>query len=310
MLARWDQKAISQRRPRHCDANHATAKSHRPASTEQLLPRRRMRWETGCAVLAGEFLRETSNEPALAAALQPEDQGFGKARRCHALLHCLYIVGNAPEFHNFVVDVCDRERCARVPIARLADGARIQQVGGTWLDLERREFIFALRLEVQYANPVVLTPEREPALQMGMTKKSDRGRSLNQAVEGLRRSAHVFVLAARRTVNDGKTVDRCRSSRQFFEIFTKFRTQLIACPEGGIAGDGIEIFGVGQAASGFVVVAANCDRVNFADAVDYFVRVGSVADDVTQAHGFFPLAFGGSERGVERREVGVNVAEN
>src|SRR5579864_2342498 len=161
---------------------------------------------------------------------------------------------------------------------------------------------------MQYANPVVITTEREPALQMGMTKKSDRGRSVDQAIEGLRGSEHVFVLVTRRAVNDGEAVNRCRPSRQFFEVFAKFRAQLVACPKRSIASYRIEILGVGQAASRFVVVAADRDRINFADAVDYFIRVGPIADHVAQAHGFVPLALGGSERGVERREVGVNVA--
>src|SRR5579862_4637658 len=306
MFARWDQKAASQRRPRHWDAIRARAGSHPPAATEPLLPLPRTRWETGCAVLAGGSLRETSNEPALAAELQSEDQRLREARRCHALLHCFDIVGNAPEFHNLAVDVCDRERSARVPIARLADGTRIQQIGGAYFDPERCEFIFALRLEMQYAHPVVLAPEREPALQMRMTKKSDRGRSFDQTIEGLRRGEHVFVLVTRRAVNDGKAVNRCRPSRQFFEVFAKFRAQLVASPECGIARDRIEILRVGQAASCFVVVAANRDRVNFPDAVDYFIRVGTIAHHVAQAYRFVPLAFGGSERGIERREVSVN----
>src|ERR1700758_1280336 len=137
MFARWDQKATSQWHPRHWDAIRARAGSHRPAATEPLLPLPRTRWETGCAVLAGGFLRETSKEPALAAKLQSEDQRLRKACRCHSLLYCFNIVGNAPEFDNFVVDVRDSEGCTRVPVARLADGTRIQQVGGAGFDPEK-----------------------------------------------------------------------------------------------------------------------------------------------------------------------------
>ena len=47
------------------------------------------------------------------------------------------------------------------------------------------------------------------------------------------------------------------------------------------------------------MIAANGDGADFADAVDDFVGIGTVADDIAETDYFVPMAFRGGESGVE-----------
>ena len=97
---------------------------------------------------------------------------------------------------------------------------------------------------------------------------------------------------------------------KLLEPFAIFGTKLIAGPESNGARDGIKIVGVGEAGAGFIVIPANGERADFADAVNYFVGIGTVADYVAETDYFVPVAFRGGEGGVESGQVGVDIAEN
>lgn len=56
---------------------------------------------------------------------EPVDQRFRQARRAHALLHRGDVVRNAPEFDGLMFEIGDSKTCARVAVARLADGTGI-----------------------------------------------------------------------------------------------------------------------------------------------------------------------------------------
>ena len=65
---------------------------------------------------------------------QAHDQRLREAAIAHALLHRFDVVGHAPEFHGFVLQIRDHKRGARIAIARLADRTGIQQVGRAFFD--------------------------------------------------------------------------------------------------------------------------------------------------------------------------------
>jgi len=92
---------------------------------------------------------------------------------------------------------------------------------------------------------------------------------------------------------------------QPFEIFGG---ELVAGPESGEAGDGVEFVEVHEAADGFVVIAADEDvseRLRFGND---FVGVATVADGVAEIDDEVVGGSGG-QTGVQRFEVAVNVAE-
>src|SRR5271156_4784751 len=153
------------------------------------------------------------------------------------------------------------------------------------------------RFEMQHANLIVA--QREAALQMRVTEESDLRGRVEKAIERLGRRENVFVLIAKRAVNHDESIFVERAGRKLFEPCAIFRAELVAGPEGDGAGDRIEVVGVGQAGAGFIVIAADSERADFADAIYYFVRIGAVADDVAETDYFVPVAFRGGEGGVE-----------
>src|SRR5580658_10337021 len=162
--------------------------------------------------------------------------------------------------------------------------------------------------EMQHADLIVA--KGETALQVRVTEESDLRGSVEKAVEGLGRRENVLVFVAERAVNHDETIFSERAGGELLEPFAIFGAELVAGPESDRARDGIEIVGVGDAGAGFIMITADSERADFADAIDYFVGVGTVAYDVTEADYFVPVAFRGGESGVESSEVGVNVAEN
>ena len=87
-----------------------------------------------------------------------------------------------------------------------------------------------------------------------------------------------------------------------------FGRQLVAGPYGGGSGHGVEIFEIDQAGGGFVVVAPHENTSQTAGALNHFVRAGAVADYVAEI-GNKVVGRSGGEAGLERFEVGVNVAK-
>ena len=151
--------------------------------------------------------------------------------------------------------------------------------------------------EMQHADLIVA--KSETALQMRVTEESDLRGGVEKAVERLGGRENVFVFIAEGAVNHDETIFVERAGGELLEPFAIFGAELVAGPERYGARDGIEIVGVGEAGAGFIVIAANGERADFADAVDDFVGIGTVADYVAETDYFVPVAFRGGESGVE-----------
>src|SRR5882762_6372031 len=110
-----------------------------------------------------------SKNRSLAADGQPLDQGFRKTRLAHAFLGGRDVVGHAPEFNGLVVEVRDREGGARIAVARLADGARIQKIAPRQLNSQCRKRLGGARMNLENFKPRVLI--RKAALVMRVTEE-------------------------------------------------------------------------------------------------------------------------------------------
>src|SRR5580658_3941624 len=94
-----------------------------------------------------------------AAERQALNERLGQAAGAHAFLNGFDIVWDAPELDGFLSQVSDYECGARVSIARLADRAGIEQVGGAIFDGQGREMASGGGLEMQHADLVVAQRE-------------------------------------------------------------------------------------------------------------------------------------------------------
>jgi hypothetical protein len=145
----------------------------------------------------------------------------------------------------------------------------------------------------------LIVAKSETALQVRVPEECNLRGRIEQAVESLSRRENIFVLIAKGAVNHYETIFSERAGGKLLKPFAIFGAELVASPESDGAGDGIEVVGVGQAGAGFIMIAANGERADFADAIYHFVGIGTVADDVAQADYFVPVAFRGGEGGVE-----------
>ena len=82
---------------------------------------------------------------------------------------------------------------------------------------------------------------------------------------------------------------------------------MIASPERGCSGQGIEIIERQKAGCGFVVIAADENFSQLERAVNHFVGRRAVADDISEI-GHKVVGRGRCEAGLERFQIGVNVA--
>src|SRR5712692_7446025 len=83
--------------------------------------------------------------------------------------------------------------------------------------------------------------------------------------------------------------------------------ELVARPQSGEAGDGVEFLEIHEAADGFVVIAADEDASERSRLGNYFVGIATVAYGVTEIDDEVVGGSGG-QTGVQRFEVGMNVA--
>ena len=84
--------------------------------------------------------------------------------------------------------------------------------------------------------------------------------------------------------------------------------QLLAGPESGGGGHGVEVIEFEKAGRGFVVIAANENFSQGARPLDHFVRGGPVAHDIAKICDEIERRSCG-EAGLQRFKVGVNVAK-
>ena len=89
--------------------------------------------------------------------------------------------------------------------------------------------------------------------------------------------------------------------------FEVFGGELVASPERGQAGDGVEVLEVHEAADGFVVIAAHEYASDRLRAGNDFVGIAAVADSIAEIDDEIVRGRGGQTR-VQRFEVAMNVA--
>ena len=92
-----------------------------------------------------------------------------------------------------------------------------------------------------------------------------------------------------------------RAGGQVQEVTKIFRAELRSRPFNRGTCDGIQVFGVAQAADGLVVIASDDEPDHAAHTIDNFIGVRTVADHVAQTNGLLPTAFRSGKR---RRQAG------
>ncbi len=113
-----------------------------------------------------------SSKLFLTAYRQPQCQRFRKLGLPHALLHFSNVVRNAPELHDFMLQIGNGKSGARISIARLSDGAWIQQIALAFLQTKRAALIEIARMQLQNFQLSVLIGKS--ALVVRVAVKSDR----------------------------------------------------------------------------------------------------------------------------------------
>ncbi len=144
---------------------------------------------------------------------------------------------------------------------------------------------------------------------MGVSEKSNFGCGIKKAVERLRGREYVFVFILKRAVHQNNSVGGKRSVRKSRKPGKVLGVQLRARPIHCSFRDRIEIGGVHQAGDSFVMIAANRLRAEFAKAGDHLVRIGAIADDITETYGNVPAAVCRIKSSGEGGGVCVKIAE-
>ena len=149
-------------------------------------------------------------------------------------------------------------------------------------------------------------------------KKVMMGGALLQGRPGVAHGEDVLVFVERRAVDAGDGFSIRLDGRldgalgEGAEPLDVFPAKLVAGPEGGVAGDGVEVVGRGEAAADAVVVAADDEGGEGADEVDDLVGAGAVADDIAEIPELVisASARGSGEDGLEGFKVAVDVGED
>src|SRR5467141_1130649 len=153
--------------------------------------------------------------------------------------------------------------------------------------------------------------EHEAALEVSVSEECDGDGNGDERFDGVAGADHVFIFVERRAVDEldaGKLVDLDRTLRERAEPVEILGGELVARPESGEAGDGVEVLEIHEAANSFVVIAANEHASQSSRLNNDFVRITAVADRVSEIDDEVVSGSGG-QTGVQRFEVAVNVAE-
>src|SRR5258706_1974209 len=84
------------------------------------------------------------------ADLQTKDQRLRQFRIAHPLLHAGDVIGNAPELHRVVFKIGDGETRARVGVAGLANGARVEQIAFGVFEAQSATRVVSARVQCPY----------------------------------------------------------------------------------------------------------------------------------------------------------------
>ena len=218
----------------------------------------------------------------------------------------------------------DGEGGAPVEVAGLADGAGIDEVTGSGREGDGGGFglgeIAGGVGEGGGTGPgdggTKFVPAvaylREAPLDVGVAEEGDGGGHLLERGPGVAGGEDVAVLVERGAVGAGDAgFGRTDGAlRELLEPGEVFGGELVVGPGGGGSGDGVEAEGGGEAAADAVVIAADDEGLERADAVDDLVGSSAVADEVAEVPDFVVEAFGCGKDGFESFEVGVNVRED
>src|SRR6266446_2705263 len=104
--------------------------------------------------------------------------------------------------------------------------------------------------------------EHEAALEVSVSEERDGDGNGDERFDGVAGANHVFIFVERRAVDEldaRKLIDLDRTLRERAEPVEIFGGELVARPESGEAGNGVEVFEVHEAANSFVLIAANED---------------------------------------------------
>ncbi len=228
---------------------------------------------------------------------------FGQVFLAHAVLDTLDIVLDPVPLPSVISRVQDGVSGARVAVARLTDRARVEdgtrgeghlgdvfghdQLGGKAV----------IRQVIQHGQ-VGVTHE---AVGSFVEFKADGGRAGVKQVfpDGLERA----------TMHQGDELE-LDPVRQIFEVFLVGGGEPLQGPQDGLAGIRVESIHFDGTHRGCIVVAHDALQVGqLTDALDAFIRVGAVTDEVTQAPGGIVLP-GISQHGFEGGEVGMDIGND
>ena len=174
----------------------------------------------------------------------------------------------------------ERERGARVAVARLADRAGIHDVAQAVAASAMLEWRVTLRHEPFEGLAVRLEDDG----QVGVAEQAELTLARLQRPLRVVGVEDVVVLVERRAVTDlDAVVDHDGPGRQRPEILAVVLGQRLAGPHRGVLRDLVEVAGVVDPAGRLVVIAADDrDRLERADPVDDGVGLGAVADEVAE----------------------------
>src|ERR1035437_151230 len=157
-----------------------------------------------------------------------------------------------------------------------------------------------------------LAREHEATLQVSVSEERDGGGTGDEWFDGVAGANRVFIFVERRAVDEldaGEFVDMDGTLRQRAQPCEIFGGKLVARPERSESGDGVEVVEVHKAADGSVVIAADEDVSQRLCFGNDFVGIAAVADGVSEIDDKV-VGGSGSQTGVQRFEVTVNIAEN
>ncbi len=155
-----------------------------------------------------------------------------------------------------------------------------------------------------------LALEHETALEVSMSEERDGDGNGDERLDGVAGADHVFVFVESGAVdelNAGEFVEVDGTLGKRAQPVEILGGELAARPESGKAGDGVEFLEVHEAADGFVVITADEDASQSLRLGNDFVGIAAVAYGVAEIDDEVVGGSGG-QTGVQRFEVGVNVA--
>lgn len=219
------------------------------------------------------------------------------------LLRLCKIVGEAPEMDGVLNGVVDAIGGARIAIARLPDGADIDEV-----------FVAEDQSKI---NGIVAIDESgvhfENCGNVGMTVEAELGMLVGEGRLGFDGFEHISPVfgSIEGGMHDGNAPDNCRVW-EFAKPIEIFRRDLLTRPFDHLCGERMEIVRILGIGGGIViVVSANGDAPEISDDIAALIGAGVVSDNVANADIICdPKRFCVVEDDVQRFEIGVNISDD